>query len=310
MTVVYAVQDRTGTVVQVTLEDPTTEDIQVGDTGTYAGTQPWTGNEVDFAFTVNQVNEDTSCFCITTALPNNAGPGEVLQSGWPPEGTITWVTGANSVSSPKTSQVLEIDPANAYITIEFLIKYVGSRPVFTIPESPADALAQAIVNATDYLDQRYRYKGVKLLQFLSGTSLQDPMLPYLDPWLAPFGYGAMNFDLYVPSSTQQHTEWPRQGIVDFSGDTPYGVPLVVQSACAELAARVLNGTVLQPDYNPNVVTNGAVVSELSQEVGPIKLTTTYDTKLGLGFFPDFPQVSRMLSRAGLLLANGGISLIR
>lgn len=309
---VYAVQDRTGTVAQLTLAEAPHNPINVGDTGTYSGVQPWNGDSVDYAFTVSQVNTDTS-ICITTALPNNGGPGEILQSGWPPEGTITWETGENT-TSPNTSVVIQMDPANAYITTDFLLSYCNSRGVFTVPASPTDTQVQAIVQGTDYLDQWYRFKGVKLLQFLSGTSILDPMLPYLDPWLTPFAfangpYGATG-PAYVPSTTQQETEWPRQGCVDFNGDTVYGVPLVIQRACAELALRALNGTVLQPDYNPNVITDGGIVQELSQEVGPIRLTTTYDTKMGLGFFPDFPQVTRMLAKAGILVAGGGHTIIR
>lgn len=312
---VYAVQDRTGTVAQLTLAEPTNHPINVGDTGTYSGTQPWNGNSVDYVFTVSQVNIETSQFCITTALPNNAGPGEILQSGWPPEGVVTWETGLNaSPNSPDTSTVMQMDVANAYITTDFLMSYSSSRGVFSIPASPTDSQMQAIVQATDYLDQWYRFKGIKLLQFLSGTSILDPMLPYLDPWLTPFAfangpYGATG-PAYIPSTTQQDTEWPRQGCVDFNGDTVYGVPLVVQRACAELALRALNGTVLQADYSSNIVTDGGVVQELSQEVGPIRTTTTYDTKLGLGFFPDFPQVTRMLAKAGILVSGGGHSIIR
>lgn len=308
MTQVFSIQDRTGTVVQVTLEDAPSEAVAVNDTGTYTGVQDWNGETVSFNFTVCQVL-DTTQFSITTALPGGSGPGNIMQSGWPLTGNIKWLTGANALPSPADDSVVtQIDPANAYITTDFLAAYNNSRGTFIYSDSPILQVQQAIVQASEYLDQRYRFKGVKFLQFLD-TNIFDPNLPFLDPWFSPFGYSAAT-NLFTPSFTDQWTEWPRQGCVDFNGDSVYGVPLVIQRATAELALRALNGVMLQPDYDPNVVTAGAIVSSLSQQVGPLKTTTTYDTKLGIGFFPDFPHVTRMLTKAGLLVASGGMSLIR
>jgi hypothetical protein len=89
-----------------------------------------------------------------------------------------------------------------------------------------------------------------------------------------------------------------------------GVPNVLKAACSELAYRALNGTILQPDYDPELVSAGGVVSSITDDVGPIKHSITYDTKLGIGFFAPFPQVDRMLAKAGLLLAGGGRTVIR
>lgn len=315
---VACVQDRTGTVAQVSLTDAPTSPVAIGDTGLLNGTQSWSGKVVSFAFTVNQlVDNSNNDFGITTAIgPFSAagepsGPGNVLQSGWPDSGdlAIVWVTGANALPSPgDDSPVLNITPANAYISDAFLAQYTVSRGTFSYPDSPIDAVWQAIVQATDYLDQKYRFKGIKLLEFL-GTPLNfDPIIPFVDPWLIPFGFGEYAF--WTPSTTYQQTQWPRQGVTDYSGNSVYGVPLPVKYACAELALRVLNGTVLQPDFDPNVVANGAVVESFTNEVGPIRETVTYDTKLGLGFFPDFPHVTRILRNAGLLIAGGGRTILR
>ena len=303
MSDVYCVQDRTGTVAQLTLAEPALNPIEVNDTGTYEGVQPWSGRTVSFAFTVGQVLTALD-FGITTALPNGAGPGVVLQSGWPPTGVVTWVTGANE---GRSDSVVGMMPANAYITTDFLAQYVGSRGSFAYADSPIEPVQQAIVQATDYLDQRYRYQGVKLLQFLSNPDL-DPFVAFIDPWLSPFGFTESAY--FVPSTTQQETQWPRQGVVDWNGDTVFGVPLTVQKACAELAARVLNGVVLQPDYNATAFQNGAIVSSYTTDIAGIRESTTYDTKFGTGFFTDFPQVTRMLRVTGLLVASGGMTLVR
>jgi hypothetical protein len=303
MTVIFCIQDRTGTVAQLTLAAVPTHPVAVNDTGVLAGIQPWNGNEVSLEFTVGQVLNPTQ-FGITTALPNSAGPGQVLQSGWPETGTITWATGANALA---TSAVTQMVPANAYITPTFFKEYHTSRGnAYGAPTGTQ--LQQAIVQATDYLDQYYRFKGVKLLQFLSSGDILDPMLPFIDPWLSPFGFTTAAF--YVPSTTQQSTEWPRQGVVDLNGDNVYAIPKQVAFACAELAFRQLSGTILQPDYDPTIVLDGAIIASYSQGVGPIKVSQTLDTKMGLGFFPDFPHITRLLAKGGLLVAGGGHTIMR
>lgn len=314
---IFCVQDRSGTVAQLTTaDDESPETVEVGDTGVYTGLN-WQGVYVSLDFTVSQIM-DLNNFGITT-MTAAGGPGSiVLQSAWPQKGTIQWLTGENVLDSPGETIVVAMSPANAYCTTDFFFQYCNSRG-YAFPSSPLDNIEAAIVQASDYLDQRYRFKGVKLLQFLSNGTF-DPSIGFLDPWLAVQGYlggygfggggPGTNFEAwFTPSATSQHTEWPRQGVVDYSGDSVYGVPLVVQQATCEGALRVLAGTSLQPDYDPTVVTAGAVVSSLSVEVGPIRKTTSYDTKLGLGFFPDIPHIRRMLSQAGLLLAGGGRSIV-
>jgi hypothetical protein len=312
--ILFAVQDRSGTVAQLTTGG-TENPVEVNDTGMYNGLN-WNGTAVSLAFTVCQVNDPYN-FCISTVTPTGA-PGAVLQSGWPKTGTLDWLSGANVGESPAT-EVVAVNPANAYCTADFFFQYSLSRG-YTFPESPIDNIEAAIIQASDYLDQRYRFKGIKLLQFLSNGAF-DPSIGFLDPWLANQGYlggygfggggPGTNFEAwFTPSSTIQHSEWPRQGVTDYNGDNVYGVPLVVQQATCEGALRVLAGTSLQPDYDPTIVTAGGVVQSLSVEVGPIRKTTTYDTKLGLSFFPEIPHIRRMLSQAGLLLAGGGRTIIR
>lgn len=301
---IFAVQDRTGTVAQLTLDTHPPDVVEIGDTGVYTGVQPWTGTAVSFAFAVAAVNDPTN---IVISTQNGDHPGNVMQSGWPPDGVILWLTGANVDASPLTA-VIAMNPANAYITEEFFWTYVNSRAKAPSVSYTEDTIRGAIVVATDYIDQKYRFKGIKLLQFLGNPDL-DPLLPFIDPWLSPFGFTQTDWS-FIPSTTQQHTQWPRQGVVDFSGDTVYGVAQPVQQACAELVLRVLAGTVLQPDYDPNVAGGGAVVASRMEEVGPLRTSTTYDTKFGLGFFADFPQVTRILKSAGLIVAGGGTTIIR
>lgn len=312
MSEIFCVQDRTGTAAQLVLNAAPTEEIEVGDTGVYTG-RDWQGLSISLDFTVGAVNDQQN-ICITTMTPTG-GSGDVSKSNWPREGTITWLTGANSASSPDSTVVDKKYAANAYITVEFFLDYHDSRGN-TFPASPVDPIRRSIVKASDYLDQKFRYKGTKLLQYLSQSNNIDVASIYLDPWLSPFAFGGVGFGLggsrgvFTPSHTSQHREWPRADVVDFNGDTVFGVPTVIMEACAEAAIRDLNGTVLQPDFDTDIVSNGGVIQSFSNEVGPIKESKTFDTKLGLGFFPDIPQIRRMLSKAGVLRAGGGRTITR
>ena len=197
--------------------------------------------------------------------------------------------------------------ANSYLGIDDFLVYMATRGNTSITASPVETLQTALVRATDYLDQKYRYKGIKKVQKI-GNAILDPNLQLIDPSLYPSSISMVPF--LAPSTTFQELEWPRQGVVDYSGDTITGVPRQIKNACAELANRVLNDIELQPDYDSDVVKSGGIVSSMMDEVGPIKTQRTFDTQAGLGFFPDFPQITRMLQKAGLLLSGGGRSVLR
>jgi hypothetical protein len=298
MTAIFAVQDDSGTVALLTIQDHLAEPVEVGDVGSYAGTAfngTMNGTPVNLPFIVSQVCGPDQ-FTVTTVNLNLAD--------WPLGGKITWETGANANS---TSTVIDMDGANAYISTAFLDKYASSRGNFIYANSPVEQMQQAIVQATDYIDQRYRFKGTKLIQTL-GDPAMNLDIGFITPWLTPQIFGQVPY--LTPATTSQTTEWPRQGVVDYNGDTINGIPKAIKAACAELALRALNGITLQQDYDPNISVAGGVVASYSVEVGPIKESTSFDTKLGLGFFPTFPQVDRILTRSGLLIAGGGRTIMR
>jgi hypothetical protein len=303
MTALFSVQDETGTVTEVTiLPSPSpAQTISVGDTGIYAGV-PDDGTDLSLQpvfnslpFTVIQV-VDNEHFSVGTTNGNLAD--------WPAFGHITWTTGANT---GETTVVLEIDGANAYMSVAEFVKYHTARGNAVPVGATTGAIQSAIVQATDYLDQKYQYNGIKLLQTY-GTALFDANATFLEAWLTPYALQGVSY--LTPTTTTQSTEWPRQGVVDYNGDTVNGIPKQIKAACAELAIRVLNGTPLQPDYDPGLVGAGGVVSSITKKVGPLETVTAYDTKMGLGFFASFPIVDRMLSKAGLLNSGGGRTTFR
>lgn len=301
MTAIFSVQDETGTVTQLTLAPSPADPVAVGDTGIYSGL-PDDGTSSfqtpilqSLFFTVVQVI-DNEHFSVSTTNGNMAD--------WPANGLITWQTGANATL---TSLVTGIDGANAYINVAEFTKYHTSRNNAVPVGKVASDIQSAIVQATDYLDQKYRYSGIKRLQAI-GSAAIDANAVFLESWITPYALNGVSY--LTPATTTQSTEWPRQGVVDYSGDTVNGIPKAIRNACAELAIRVLNGVALQPDYDPALVGAGGVVSSITKKVGPLETVTAYDTKLGLGFFASFPMVDRMLSKAGLLKAGGSRTVIR
>lgn len=300
---VFSVQDETGTVAQLTLQPSPApvHPIAVGDIGLYEGFPDdgtlgtRTPTFQSLLFTVSAVLAGGLQFSVSTVHANMAD--------WPAFGQITWQTGANATD---TSTVTRIDGANAYITVEDLTLYHTSRGN-ALPAVSNTVLQGAIVKATDYLDNKYRFSGVKKLQTV-GMALVNTNTAFLQSWLTPYSLSGVSY--LTPTTTTQTTQWPRQGVTDFNGDTVNGIPKAVKFACAELAIRVLNGTELQPDYDPNLVGAGGVVSSVTKKIGPLETVTAWDTKLGLGFFASFPIVDRLLSKAGLLNAGGGRTVIR
>lgn len=303
MTAIFSVQDETGTVTQLTVSPSPipAQHVAVGDTGIYSG-YPDDGTSSTLTpvfnslfFTVSQVLDDEH-FSVSTTKANMAD--------WPAFGTITWQTGANAT---ETSTVIEIDGANAYISVAEFTKYHLARGNAVPAGATVPQIQSAIVQSTDYIDQKYRFSGVKLLQTI-GNAIIDANSTFLESWLTPYALNGVSY--LTPSTSTQSTEWPRQGVVDNNGDTVNGIPKAVKSACAELAIRALNGTKLQPDYDNGLVGAGGVVSSVTKKIGPLETVTAFDTKLGLGFFASFPQVDRLLSRAGLLNSGGSRTVIR
>src|SRR5665647_1078373 len=181
MTMVFSVQNETGTVTQVTLmaSPSPSQQISLGDTGIYAGF-PDDGTGLTNApalnslpFTVVQVL-DNEHFSVST---NNA-----TLSDWPAFGQITWTTGANT---DETSTVFDIDGANAYIDVAYFTKYHTSRGNAVPVGATVPMIQSAIVQSTDYIDAKYRFIGIKLLQTV-GNAMLDANATFLEAWLTPY----------------------------------------------------------------------------------------------------------------------------
>jgi len=120
--------------------------------------------------------------------------------------------------------------ANAYIdTTEFLAYWENHGVDYSSVEE--DALKVGIIRGTDYVDQRYRYKGTQLTE-------------------------------------GQSTEFPRQDLYSCRGDLVEGVPQQVKDADAEYAARWIDNSSLQTDV---LDVDGLAGRITKEKLGPMEI---------------------------------------
>jgi hypothetical protein len=156
--------------------------------------------------------------------------------------------------------------AESYISVADATTYHAARGNADWANAASDAVReQALRKATDFMTQRYqlRWAGYKL-------------------------------------TITQALDWPRSyvkrpGIWPSYYERSDVVPVEVQRACAELALRVVQGTTLAPDLQPQVE---------SEQVGPIK--TTYAR--GARQDTEFQVVDMGLS--ALLVGGNGARVLR
>lgn len=133
--------------------------------------------------------------------------------------------------------------------------------------STADALIEAaLVKATDFLDQRFGYRGRKL-----------------------FG-------------REQTTQWPRVNCYDRDRLYVNGVPNEVKHATCEYAKRALVAP-LAPD--PTYDATGGKLIEKTEKVDVIETTVKFSEGVPISQ-PKYPSADGLLKRAGLVESGGEI----
>lgn len=151
-----------------------------------------------------------------------------------------------------------VSDANGYIDVDFFKSYHDDRG--RDYSSHADtAIEQAIVRATDYIEQRWadRFKGTRA-----------------DPGEQPLSF-------------------PRDGLRDRDGAKVEGVPTKLKQATAEYAWRALeNEDDLWPD--PEVPNNGLPVAEESAKVGSLEERTRYVESTTPQILRAYPAADRLL----------------
>jgi hypothetical protein len=164
-----------------------------------------------------------------------------------------------------------VDGANAYIDADFFNDYHGDRGVdlTELDDSSEAAVQGAIVQATGYMDSRWRYLG----------------------W---------------PLEDDQTTEWPRDGVYEQRGNLADPVPLKVQQACAEYALAILRGSSLT--VVPALDESGRPVVETVEKVGPVEERKRFAEGGGLGLLAlPVPAADMLLSRY-VSMVSGGVAV--
>ncbi len=155
--------------------------------------------------------------------------------------------------------------AAAYVAVSYFKAYHDARGN---PYSPYtdQQIEQAIIKATDYLDGRFSYRGVRANQ----TDVQSTM-------------------------------WPRWDAVDDDNNWVRGVPEAVKRACSEYALRALSSALNPDPVSPD--DSGMRVRRVSKTAGPVSKDVEYQA-FGPGFvMPLYPAADRLLVAAGLTLAT-------
>lgn len=154
--------------------------------------------------------------------------------------------------------------ANSYAAYAGLVAYFADRG--TVIAQAQNLVEQALIRATDFIDQRYRFQGCKL---------------------AP-GVQAL--------------QWPRYG-VELDGYCLPAAPLPAKllAATYELASRALAAD-LSPD--PTFDASGVAVVASTDKVGPIEVTREFSGgSASSSFAPVYPEVTALLR--DLVVCTGG-----
>ncbi len=156
--------------------------------------------------------------------------------------------------------------ANGYIDVaEFKAYHDDRGNDYGTPTDPDIEIA--ITQATDYVDQRFRYVGQKRV------------------------------------GRDQTTQWPRSNAWDRDRYYVNDVPDEVKEATAEYALRTVNGETLNPD--PAEDESGATVQSKEETVGPITEKVSYVD--GAQFsMPRYPAADQKLRVSGLIRSGNDV----
>jgi hypothetical protein len=178
--------------------------------------------------------------------------------------------------------------ANAYIDLTAFKAYHDARAnVYTTDDAKVTA---AIIKATDYLDTRFRFIGVKLA---TGQTTQWPRQAGAQIFLPWWDINFLGPDVSFsgPSAMVQ--------LSDASGNPITGIPQAVKDATAEYALRALSQPLFQDAPAP---VGGRMIASHKTTVDVISEEIVYAPSQGTGQFqmPAFPAADMKLSAAGLI----------
>ncbi|RPJ39854.1 MAG: hypothetical protein EHM35_01215 [Planctomycetaceae bacterium] len=153
--------------------------------------------------------------------------------------------------------------ANAYIAVAFFTQYCLDRGyAYTATDAQIKA---AIVKATDYIDSRWRFAGLKYAE-------------------------------------DQSTECPRQEVYNTAGYYVSGFPLAFQQACAEYTFIALTQSLMP---NPTSDESNRMVKAFAKEIGGAITKHVEYLGGGKYQWPQYPLADKMMGRSELIANRGG-----
>jgi hypothetical protein len=153
--------------------------------------------------------------------------------------------------------------ANAYVTYAEFTAWHDERGT-DYSSYDQTGVEQAIIRATDFLDQRYTWLGKQLTE-------------------------------------DQTTAWPRSAVYSPGGALLSGLPTALKRAAFELAFRALSGPLWQDAPTDE---SGRTIARKKEKVGPLEEETEYANGGGAASAPSFPAVERLLKQGGLISSLG------
>lgn len=161
--------------------------------------------------------------------------------------------------------------ANAYISLAEFKSYHDDRG--NVYSDDDAVLSAAIIKATDYIDQRFVFRGVKLAAPAQTTQNPRKAGKYTDHLLR-----------------------------DHDGEDIVGIAPLLKNATAEYALRASEGPLFQDAPAPE---GGRIINQLLQKVDVIETNTTYAPSTGAGDYviPAYPAADQMIARSGLIVSS-------
>lgn len=178
--------------------------------------------------------------------------------------------------------------ANAYIDVAAFKAYHDDRG--NTYGTDDTKIEQAIVKATDYLDSRFRFIGVKLASPQTTQWPRQAGTSVFLPW-ADINFVGPDVSFSGPTTVVLLT--------DTQGNAITGIPQAVKDATAEYALRALTAVLFQDAPAP---VGGRMIASHKVTVDVISEETVYAPSQGTGQFqmPAYPAADMKLAAAGLI----------
>lgn len=159
--------------------------------------------------------------------------------------------------------------ANAYDSIANFKAYHALRGN-DVSALSDDQIAVGLIRATDYIDNRWRFRGTLLL-------------------------------------LTQTTQWPRADVADRAGNPIVGIVPALTKATHEYALRAAVAPLLQDTLAP---AGGHLLKQTTDKVDVIETTVIYDNIPGYQVITAYPAADNYLIAGGLIYRESGIPLVR